>query len=286
LLKRRFPHLVWVADFRDLHVDPVLNNVVWPSFQKRCNRWVLRRADVVSTVSEGLKASLREVHGNVVVLRNGIGQYEKTALPPYRRFTISYTGSLYPGLQNPLPLFKALQRLVGEHPEWGKKLQLRYAGKDHLIWRKWVDAAGLSSIAHTDDYLPLAQAREIQQRSHLNLLLSWSQPGSRGVLTCKLYEYMAAGRPVLGLVNGEGEDELESYVAPLPGSFYHAPPTPQEDLTEFLYNSIMNWEENIPPPSYPEVLVAPYLWEVQMEHFVNRNLPKAPAVSTTDYHSA
>ena len=51
LLKRRFPQLVWVADFRDLHVDPVLRNVLWPNFQKRCNRWVLRRADVVSTVS-------------------------------------------------------------------------------------------------------------------------------------------------------------------------------------------------------------------------------------------
>ena len=41
-LKRRFPQLIWLADFRDIHVDVLKNNVVFPSYQHRMNRNILK----------------------------------------------------------------------------------------------------------------------------------------------------------------------------------------------------------------------------------------------------
>ena len=45
-LKRRFPHLHWTADFRDLPVDTVREFTLWPALQRRWTRRMLRRADV------------------------------------------------------------------------------------------------------------------------------------------------------------------------------------------------------------------------------------------------
>jgi hypothetical protein len=38
---------------------------------------------------------------------------------------------------------------------------------------------------------------EAQRRAHLLLLLDWEDPTEKGVYTTKLFEYLAAGRPIL-----------------------------------------------------------------------------------------
>ena len=38
---------------------------------------------------------------------------------------------------------------------------------------------------------------EAQRRAHLLLLLDWEDPAEKGVYTSKLFEYLAAGRPIL-----------------------------------------------------------------------------------------
>ena len=52
-LKQKYPHLVWIADFRDRAADPVRGDVWWPWLQGQFQRYVLRKADYVTVVSEG-----------------------------------------------------------------------------------------------------------------------------------------------------------------------------------------------------------------------------------------
>jgi len=267
LLKRRFPQLVWIADFRDLQYDPALRQVFWPRFQRWCNRWVLQRADVVSTVSEGLKEALEQVHSRGIVLRNGIGQYERAEQPPFPRFTIAYTGSLYPEVQSAAPLFRTLQRLMTEGRIQASHIRLRYAGKDRAVWENWMTRYGLQAISEADDLLPLRQARAIQQRAHLNLLLSWSQPGSRGILTGKLYEYLAAGRPILCLLNASAPDpDWEGVFRPLPHCLLHLTGDHPNDVQSFLLRYYRAWKSGELPPRLPAA--APFTWAAQMEGFV------------------
>lgn len=211
-LKKRYPHLRWVADFRDLPVDPVRNDLWFPALQRWWGRRVIAAADEVWAVSEGQKAQLAGWHGRLVVRYNPL-----LALPPELpapatgKFTITYTGSLYPGLQTVAPLVGALQELLAGKTIVADKLCLQYRGKDAALFRQWT--AGLP--AHCLDVEPFiapAAAQKMQHSATVLLLLNWSAPGYYGVLTAKLWDYLATGRPVLALVNGPGDRELQDII--------------------------------------------------------------------------
>ena len=211
LLKKKFPQSIWVADFRDLHIDPVLKETFFPRFQKWCNKKILSRADVATTVSEGLAAHLRPLHPNVVVLRNGIGglPYAAGNIAAPNKFTICYTGSMFRDLRRPDMLLEALTELFLEKKIERQKTQIIYAGKDTATWESLIGKYYLKDIFQTYGSVPHVQSLQLQRSSHINLLLTYSSPELRGNVTGKLYEYLASGRPILLLVNGDRDEELE-----------------------------------------------------------------------------
>ncbi|MBC6994120.1 hypothetical protein QWY85_18830 [Neolewinella lacunae] len=212
-LKREFPHLRWVADFRDLPVDLVRADVWWPALQRRWGGRVLKLADVVWTVSEGQRAQLAGWHPRIQVFRNALlGLPPATTAPRTVHFTIVYTGSLYAGLQSAAPLAEALADLLaaGEIP--ARHLRLLYRGKDADLFREWMRELPAECLDIQTSIAPAA-AQKMQQSATLLLLLSWSAPGYYGVLTAKLWDYLASGRPILALVNGPDDPELRGIIA-------------------------------------------------------------------------
>ena len=71
MLKRKFPQLIWIADYRDLHVEPIYKNVLWPDFQKKVEKLILNKADVVTTVSDGLSQKMSALHHHVHTITKG-----------------------------------------------------------------------------------------------------------------------------------------------------------------------------------------------------------------------
>jgi hypothetical protein len=57
-----------------------------------------------------------------------------------------------------------------------------------------------------------AAAQKIQRKAQILLLLNWSAPGYYCVLTAKLGDYLAAGRPMQTLVNGSENQELKGII--------------------------------------------------------------------------
>jgi hypothetical protein len=217
-LKKEFPGLVWIADFRDLPVDRNRDNVFFPKWQDRRYRAMFSQADLLTTVSVGLHKKLLYYHKQVLVVRNGLRRLFQPVNPKLPdKFTLTYTGSLYPKLQDPSALFASLRALIdgGMIPE--SDLNLIYAGKDHRIWNGYVQEYGLEAISLVKGKVSLTESIRLQHESHVNLLLTWVGPHSGGVLTGKLSEYLAAGRPVLCLVSGGRDEELESMADGLPG---------------------------------------------------------------------
>lgn len=268
LLKRRYPQLFWIADFRDLQVDPVLRNTLCPRFQQACNRYLLSRADVLSTVSQGLKAQLEQVHPRVVVLRNGIGEVPVQKMPSLSKFTVVYTGSLYGGRRNPAPIFQAVSQLVAQKQIPAYDIQLVYAGAEAAVWRNLAISAGLMEVSKEVGYLPRAEALQWQFSAHLNLLLTWSSEESKGVLSGKLFEYLATGCPIVAMVEGPDDAELRQLVGKGPvGSavFFSQPEYDIDALAQCLLGHYTTWKDG---KWRRQQVPAVYQWDKIMNDFM------------------
>lgn len=287
LLKKRFPALRWVADFRDPFL--VQDRVYGFRLQAWFQRVLLRRADVVTVVSDGVGQHLRSFHANVVVVRNAAIPIHPTpeiealtvsivdpkpkhtgvgvsVLNP-KPFTITYTGSVYTGKYRVDTLIEAIASIITTYSIPPQQLQLVYCGKDSATFRYWVEGAGFTTEAVTPlvsayfidkGQLPWKEARRCQAESDVNVLLTWSQEGDRGILTGKLYEYLAARRPVLALVNGDKDAELETIFSETQvGNVCYT----REELASQLYLWFLRWQKGETDQLLPEEPIKLYYWE-------------------------
>ncbi|PSR11096.1 MAG: hypothetical protein C7N36_18325 [Bacteroidetes bacterium] len=272
-LKKRFPHLVWIADFRDLPVDPVRRDVWWPRLQRWFQRRLLRRADIVTTVSDGLARHFQRDHPQVVVVRNGLAQLPNGFLtaPAAAHFTITYTGSLYPQLQSAAPLLSLLRELINEAELNPAHLELHYAGKDGATWQSWASAHGLGYLSHDHGMVPLAEAQALQRNSQLNLLLSWSADNYGGIMTAKLGSYLTAGRPIVTLLQSPPDPELTAAVEATGAGFVYPSSDPDSAarLRQFVLDAYRTWQFSgaLPWRIQPDKL-KPYTWEAQVDKLV------------------
>jgi hypothetical protein len=218
LLKRRFPHLIWIADFRDLPVDPLRNNVFWPSFQHVLLQKILQKADLLTTVSCGLAKALAPYKQPVKVLRNALNDDESNldALQLAElagRFILFYAGTVYAQGQDGENLAQALANLSERGLVNQKKLLMAYAGKDGAAWQKWFSQHGLSKQFLDLGNLSREAARAWQKQAQVNVLLTWSNPIQSGILSAKLFEYLAARKPILCLTKGQVDPEITALLS-------------------------------------------------------------------------
>lgn len=270
-LKKKFPHLVWIADFRDPFFDEDYPNTYWPGLQRRIQRKLLKKADLLTTVSYGLARHYKEYGRPIYVLRNGINQSFQKGIPrqkQFQKFTISYTGSLYPERQSAIPLFKALKALLEEGLIQPDTFQLCYTGKSKATWDLWVEQHGLESISKSSGERTLQAVFSIQRSSQVNLLLTWSGPLIKGILTGKLYEYLAAQRPIIGIINGPQDKEVEAIFEQLQAGKVHyvdqSDPSLKQQVQflfqEWLSKGEISW-------AFDQQTLREFEWDTQLSRF-------------------
>lgn len=247
LLVRRFPFLIWIADFRDPAVDPLSRNVWWPTLQHWVIRKLLSGAKQLTTVSEGLAEHLRIHYQKAVqVILNAPmrQQGEHVQTKKFEQFTIVYTGSLYPQQQSAEPLFQVIKNLFEDGVLKESEFKVLVCGKDGALWQSWAMEFGLANMLEDRGMLNHAESLSLQQGAHVNLLLSWNSPGLQGILSAKVFEYLQAQRPILAIVNGSADAELENLINTYsPGSLVVYPNQPLHALTRFLQDEYQNWQE-------------------------------------------
>lgn len=271
LLKRSFPQCKWIADFRDLHVDPLYKHVLNPKRQEKRNQNLLTKADVVTTVSEGLAVSLRRIHNNVKVLENPVRPLDTTSLPEkYEKFTISYTGSLYGNERDPTLIFKAIKQLHDRKLIDISSFQFLYAGKDEAAIKKFALQFGVDKYLDSIGFVTRAEALELQQKSHINLLLTSSIPEMRGILTGKLFEYLSDYNPIVTIINGDEDWIFEDLYNSFEIGYltYHL--NSIEGLITYLINMLKTWEEGerLQNLSEREKVQERYCWKGKIEALV------------------
>ena len=270
LVKKKHPQIKWVADFRDLHVEPIYKNTIWIPFQNWVEKKILFRADLVTCVSEGISKKMRYYHNNVITVTKGVElqmsetQYEK-------KFTISYSGSLFLDFRDPKVVFQALMELMNDGNMDKDKFQFLYVGKDSVVMRKKVDEAGLGHYFVDRGFVSRAEALEIQSKSHLNLLLTSSSDEHQGLLTGKLFEYFEAGNPVLCVIKGVYDDEIESIFTELDAGYIVYDPSDIAGLKLFILQKYNEWilTGQVNSTINKSLLIKNYSWQGQARKIID-----------------
>jgi len=194
-LKRRYGRK-WLADFRDpmsqiyyLQFNPPIKPTQW--LHRYYERQIVRSADLNLIVSHSIATGLPQ--GTKAVLYNGYDPEDFTGISYERadKFRIKYAGQLTAG-QDPSPLIKALQTMPQDY-----QIDLITIGTRNF------PSSGFP--VHNIPYLPHHQALTELVNAELLLLVINDYPGNEGMLTTKLFEYIASRTPILCLGNAEGE---------------------------------------------------------------------------------
>ena len=128
------------------------------------------------------------------------------------RFRVSYVGTLW-NLTSVAPLVEAVRRLSGERPDLAAGLELVFAGRRTAPQEDYLNALrGLPCRLVEHPYLDHGAAVSLMRGSGALCLLLSDLPGAGRVVPAKLFEYMAAVRPILAIAPpGETWDLLEGY---------------------------------------------------------------------------
>jgi glycosyltransferase involved in cell wall biosynthesis len=203
-LARRF-RIPWVADFRDLWFRDMLlyRSRLAEQLSGPLNRWLVKTASVLVTVSEGLQHRLSRYLGREVVLSyNGFFSEPPGPLPTAAadgKKRIVYTGRLYPGKRDPEPLLRALASLRASAPEAYRAIAVDFYGFDDPWLRGLIARHGVEDCVRLRGFVPYRESIALQKAADMLLFLDWTEPSAEGVLTGKLFEYLGSGRPILSV---------------------------------------------------------------------------------------
>jgi glycosyltransferase involved in cell wall biosynthesis len=192
----------WVADFRDLWTQNhnYQYSILRKLFEKRLELKTLSTADALVTVSPLWTEKLKMLHKGkrTYTITNGFdpekmsdGKANLTST-----FTITRTGQIYTK-QDPTKLLAALKDLISERAVGPKDVDVRFYGPENELLANRIEEYGLSTIVRQCGIVPREISLEKQRESQLLLLLKWEDPQERGVIPGKVFEYLAARRPVL-----------------------------------------------------------------------------------------
>ncbi|MFM7176404.1 MAG: glycosyltransferase [Bacteroidota bacterium] len=204
--------LPWLADFRDpwTNIDyyKQLKLSAWADTRHhQLEKSVVTGANRVVVVGSGMRDEFLHNHGvDSVVITNGYDASDFPEIPvaSNSRFIVSHVGTLVPS-RNPSQLWIALGELVKENREFKNFFRLRLTGKVDVSVVDAINSNGLDSHVEYVEYLPHDKVAGELASSALLLLILNDTPNSKGILTGKLFEYLAAKKPVLCLGPTDGD---------------------------------------------------------------------------------
>ena len=196
----------WIADLRDSIVANPHRRTesrlvrAKEATGERVARLVARYADAVTAVTDPIGEELRARGADrVQTIANGIDFEDFAGLSYQRgtRFRLTHTGSFF-GRRSPRAILEALAGTDAD-------IVARFVGDFRSSDREWAEGLDLGDRLELHPYLPRRRVLELQKDSEALLLLIPESGGrGRAVLSAKVFEYLAAERPILAAVPPDG----------------------------------------------------------------------------------
>lgn len=206
----------WVADFRD-----PWSRAPWREDRFRfamraaafLERRVVRGADHIIFVARGNRDDFAASYGPRIaskfhVVSNGcdpaeFDTRERPGAVESDRFVLLHAGSLYAG-RTPVPLLRAVAAAIQRGLIDRDRFRLRFLGTVAIQSTDLVAARRSLGLEDVVEFLPRVPRDESLRAMMAASALLLLQPGHTVSVPGKLYEYLAAGRPILAIAE-EGE---------------------------------------------------------------------------------
>jgi len=210
----RWSGIPWVADYRDPWTQatfypsrPALSRALDLRFEAECVREATRNV----IVGQGMADEFHQRYPDLptehfMVISNGFDPADFADVP-YEHpaaFRITHAGSLFHS-RIPYAFFDVVRELLPELPGLGDRLRLCFSGRLDQAGRAELQLPPLADLAELPGYLSHPESVALLRRSRLLLLLTNQDAQARSLLTGKVFEYLAAGVPILALAPLDGD---------------------------------------------------------------------------------
>ncbi len=203
----------WIADLRDPWTDiyyySKMNHTTWAKkLDAHYEKTVLEQADKVIVVSEFIKqmfvSKSNKVNPDKIhVIPNGYDEedFENLKTPDNHTFIIAYNGTLAPDYPVET-IVEALKLIVDEDPHCAVRIQFTGSIEQH---KKDYITNKIPHHCHFLDSVSHQKSIELLSQSHVSLLIIPDVSNNEGILTGKLFEYLAIQNPIIGIGPKRGE---------------------------------------------------------------------------------
>ncbi len=251
-LKRNFPKINWIADFRDPWTDIYYYNDFYHSrLSKKIDlsyeRKVFNHCDFLSVVSKSSKTMFAEKHSleldKIKVHCNGYDHEEfKSTMSTYKtdKYTICYTGTLGDSY-NIETLINVIYTSLSQYHD---KIRVELVGNIANKYITIINELDTNNITSLRGHVPHSEAISYMQNSNLLLLLIPQIENNKYLIPGKVFEYIATKRPILclGPTNGDPANIINETKSGKAFDYQD-----HEGLTNFLLEEFTKWNNNTEP---------------------------------------
>lgn len=247
-LKKRFPQIQWIADYRDdwstselTKEKGFLQNFIAHLEASSERKWV-GTASLLTTISPYYRDKISRFTGIPgKVLLNGFTEADMEKVLPAEKqdeFVITYNGTLYPS-QN-IEVFLAGFKLAADKFKGRLNFRLNFPGlafDRSQSERVKTFMAGYEALLNITERVPRQKVFDIQNASHAFLMVAHA--GLKGIPSSKLYEYLCFRKPVI--VCPDDKDIIHETLEDTGlGVFCNTPEEVEQKLTELADDYIAN----------------------------------------------
>ena len=199
----------WISDFRDpwTEIDYFQQLPLTKKANKKHHQLeqeVLEKSDMVIVVGETMKKKFLKHNHNIEVLTNGFDSYENSlTIELDSNFSITHVG-LMNADRNPTILWEVLYEISSENIDFKNNLRIKFIGKIDDTVIQDIQVFNTNNIVRIP-YLDHDEVRKYQASSQVLLLSINHVPSAKGIITGKIFEYLQAKRPILGIGPEDGD---------------------------------------------------------------------------------
>ena len=212
-LKRKMgKEIKWIADFRDpwtqVYYKDDLKQSNWAKNKLfQMERTVIQECDEFITVSDHICAEFNKMHNTSKgsVIYNGFDEsdFNFEATPDTEKFVISHVGKL-PHFSNPENFWSALKSVLTTNIEIQNRLLIRFVGTVDKEVRDSIEQNGLTKYCEFVGVVNHEKAIMYMKKANLLILPVPNVKNSKGILTGKLFEYLASQTQILSFSDPDG----------------------------------------------------------------------------------
>lgn len=209
---KRETKLPWIADFRDpwTQIDwfEQLPLTKWGlGLHKRLEKSIFREADELVVVSRDMQTQMEKLANRPVrLISNGYAPSDFQSFTHLTdpNFTILHTGSINKD-RNPSALWSSLGAFAKENPDFASRLRIRLIGAIDASVMQDLKEQQLLAYTHFEHFIPHEKVIEELAACSLLLLPLNNVKSQKGIVTGKVFEYLASEQPILAIGPADGD---------------------------------------------------------------------------------